>query len=286
MSVVAVLPGEAGGVLGGGAGRAHLDSLSDLAAETPIRAPGPAIRGADRRPRADHQSVASPPHRESLLTGTRAQWSHAGARRCHRGADRRRPKRGSVNGFSGTAVIGIGNEFRRDDGLGRAVVTLLRQRAVQRPLPPGTVVAHCDGDPGRLLDLWEKAGLTIVVDACFPPSAQPGRTHRWDAAAGGAPSPAGPGRHSTHGLGLAEALKLGDALGRGPGRLVVYAVEGTDRSVGVGITPAVAAVVPRLVRRIEADIARHDASSHRARSRTEPPGVTRRTAFAARRPPA
>ncbi|NXY97895.1 hydrogenase maturation protease [Streptomyces sp. BR123] len=191
-----------------------------------------------------------------------------------------------MDGFSGTAVIGIGNEFRRDDGVGWAAVALLRQRAAQRRLPPGTVLAQCDGDPGRLLDLWEKAGLVIVVDACFPPSAQPGRTHRWDATGGGAPSPGAPGRHSTHGLGLAEALRLGDALGRGPGRLVVYAVEGTDRSVGLGLTSAVADTVPPLVRRIEGDIARHDASSRDARSGTGPPGVTRRAAFAARRPSA
>ncbi|MFD0268249.1 hydrogenase maturation protease [Streptomyces sp. NPDC127106] len=220
------------------------------------------------------------------LTSTRSQRSHGGARRCHCGSGRRRRKRGPVDGFSGTAVIGIGNEFRRDDGVGWAVVALLRQRAAQRPLPRGTVLAQCDGDPGRLLDLWEKAGLAIVVDACFPPSAQPGRTHRWDAAAGGVPSPIALGRHSTHGLGLAEALRLGDALGRGPGRLVVYAVEGTDRSVGLGITSAVAAAVPHLVRRIEADIARRNAFSHDARSGTGPSGVTRRTAFAARRPPA
>ncbi|QFQ98103.1 hydrogenase maturation protease [Streptomyces phaeolivaceus] len=151
-------------------------------------------------------------------------------------------------------VIGIGNEFRRDDGVGWSVIALLRERAEQRPLPGGTVLALCDGDPGRLIALWENAVLTVVVDACFPPSAQPGRVHRWSRDPGGALRPAASGRQSTHGLGLAEALRLAENLGRGPGRLVVYAVEGTDRSPGTGLTPAVAAAVPRLVPRIEGDL--------------------------------
>ncbi|MFF4582653.1 hydrogenase maturation protease [Streptomyces sp. NPDC001389] len=185
-----------------------------------------------------------------------------------------------------TTVIGLGNDFRRDDGIGWAVVAALRERAARRELPPGTVLTQCDGDPGRLLELWAGAGRVIVVDACFPPSARPGRTWRWDSAVGGTPLPAGPGRHSTHALGLSEALRLGAALGRGPDRLVVYAVEGADRSVGPGMTAAVAAAVPRLVRRVEAEIARHATFPDGVRTRTGSPDGTRRTAFAARRPPA
>ncbi|MCI0383129.1 hydrogenase maturation protease [Streptomyces sp. CNQ085] len=156
---------------------------------------------------------------------------------------------------TGTAVIGIGNEFRRDDGVGWAVVSLLRDRAAQRPLPSGTRLVRCDGDPGRLITFWENTGLTVVVDACFPPSAVPGRVHRWCApSSGGVLRPVGPGRHSTHGLGPAEALRLAEALGRGPGRLIVYAIEGADRSLGTGLTPAVACAVPPLARQVEADV--------------------------------
>lgn len=188
-----------------------------------------------------------------------------------------------MKAFTRTTVIGIGNEFRRDDGVGPAVVELLADRAERRRLPPGTVLTLCDGDPGRLIGLWESAGLAIVVDACFLPSAQPGRTHRWDAAAGGTLRPAAPGRHSTHGLGLAEAVRLGDALGRSPGRLVVYAVEGTDRTLGVGLTSAVARAVPPLVRRIETDIEQHDDAPEDDDARGDPPGGTRRTGFGTRR---
>lgn len=179
------------------------------------------------------------------------------------------------------AVIGIGNEFRRDDATGWAVVALLRKRSVRRPLPPVTVLAQCDGDPGRLLELWEDTGLVVVVDACARPSPRPGRTHRWYGDTGGALRPGGPGRHSTHGLGLCEALRLGAALDRGPGRLVVYAVEGADHSWGVGMTPAVAAVVPRLARRIEADLLGYHTAAARAGLGTVQPGATRRAPFSA-----
>ncbi|MFE7430704.1 hydrogenase maturation protease [Streptomyces sp. NPDC014735] len=153
-----------------------------------------------------------------------------------------------------TAVIGIGNEFRRDDGVGWAVVALLGEQSTRRPLPVDTVLARSDGEPGRLIALWENAGLAVVVDACFPPSARPGRTHRWCDEPAGVLRAAAAGRHSTHGIGLAEALRLGESLGSLPDRLVLYAVEGADHSPGFGLTPEVAHAVPRLARRIKVDI--------------------------------
>lgn len=156
---------------------------------------------------------------------------------------------------AGAAVIGIGNEFRRDDGVGPAVAALVRERSAARPLPAGTAVHACDGEPGRLLGLWEDVVLAIVVDACFPASASPGRVHRWVPLPDAVPRLVA--RHSTHGLGLAETVRLAHALGRRPRRLVIYAVEGADRSLGTGLTPAVAEAVRTLAERIEDDIVRH-----------------------------
>lgn len=158
---------------------------------------------------------------------------------------------------AGAAVIGIGNDFRRDDGAGWAVVALLRRRAAGRPLPPHTVLEECDGDPGRLMGLWEDADLAVVVDACFPRPAYPGRIHRWCLGPGEVLHSPAAGPHSTHGLGLVETLRLAGSLGRRPGRVVVYAVEGADHSLGTGLTPSVAEAVRRLAPSVEADVARH-----------------------------
>ncbi|MFE7607058.1 hydrogenase maturation protease [Streptomyces celluloflavus] len=152
------------------------------------------------------------------------------------------------------AVIGVGNEFRRDDGVGFAVIARLREHAVGRPLPAGTRLSSCDGDPGRLIGLWEDAELAVVVDAAHAHPAHPGRIHRLELDQHGSWQS---GTASTHGLGLGEAVELSRSLGRMPGHLVVYAVEGADSALGTGLTTAVAAAVEPLAERVEADIMRH-----------------------------
>ncbi|MEX2984226.1 hydrogenase maturation protease [Streptomyces sp. C36] len=150
-------------------------------------------------------------------------------------------------------VIGVGNEFRRDDGVGPVVVARLRERAAHGGLPAGIRLVCCDGEPGRLIDLWEGAETALVVDAAHAHPGRPGRIHRleptryeaWRA-----------GTASSHGLGLGEAVELARALDRLPRRLVVHAVEGADGSLGTGLTPAVAAAIGPLTERIERDIAR------------------------------
>ncbi|MFK0156128.1 hydrogenase maturation protease [Streptomyces sp. NPDC090493] len=150
-------------------------------------------------------------------------------------------------------VVGVGNEFRRDDGVGWAVVARLRERTGERSLPPGTVLATSDGDPGRLIALWEGVALAVVVDAAHAHPGTPGRVHRLELDSG---SVAPPSATSSHGLGLGEAVELARVLGLLPERLVVFAVEGADGSFGTGLSPAVAAAVPGLVAAVEDEIAR------------------------------
>lgn len=49
------------------------------------------------------------------------------------------------------AVIGVGNDFRHDDGVAWSVIARLEERSAERPLPPGTALMVCDGDAARLL---------------------------------------------------------------------------------------------------------------------------------------
>lgn len=150
------------------------------------------------------------------------------------------------------AVIGVGNEFRRDDGVGWAVLARLRERAGDRPLPPDTRLATCDGDPGRLIGLWEGARLAVVVDAAHAHPGTPGRVHRLELDAG---LLAQPSTTSSHGLGLGEAVELARVLGLLPEHLVVYAVEGAESDMGTGLSPAVADAVEPLVAAVEDEIA-------------------------------
>jgi hydrogenase maturation protease len=152
------------------------------------------------------------------------------------------------------AVVGVGNEFRHDDGVGWTVVERLRERAEDRSLPPDTVFATCDGDPGRLIGLWESAALAVVVDAAHAHPCTPGRVHRLELDAEHVTPPSAA---SSHGLGLGEAVELARVLGLLPDRLVVYAVEGTDGSFGKGLSPAVADAVEPLVAAVEDELTRH-----------------------------
>jgi hydrogenase maturation protease len=67
-------------------------------------------------------------------------------------------------------VIGVGNEFRRDDAAGPAVVTSLRGR-----VPPGVELVLTDGEPTRLIEAWTGAALAVVVDAVRADPPRPGR---------------------------------------------------------------------------------------------------------------
>jgi hydrogenase maturation protease len=143
-------------------------------------------------------------------------------------------------------VIGVGNEFRRDDGAGPRVLALLRERAGH-----GIALVPSDGEPVRLIEAWAGASLAIVVDAVRADNARPGRTHRIEVGH----ADAGPGLAvSSHGLGLGEAVGLARALDLMPGRLIVHAVEATEFGFGVGLTPAVDAATETLARAVLDDI--------------------------------
>jgi hydrogenase maturation protease len=142
-------------------------------------------------------------------------------------------------------VIGVGNEFRHDDGAGPAVVALLDGR-----VPDDVTLVVNDGEPTRMIEAWAGAHLAVVVDAVRAEPAVPGRLHRLVLDRAGA----GPAAVSSHGLGLDEAVGLARALDRMPGRLIVHAVEGADLSQGTGLTPAVAAVIGTLAAAVLRDI--------------------------------
>jgi hydrogenase maturation protease len=138
-------------------------------------------------------------------------------------------------------VIGIGNDLRRDDGAGPAVIDVLRRRGLD-----DVTLAVSDGEPARLIDLWAPADLAVVVDAVRSPGGPGGRVRELDAVEDGRPGP------SSHTLGLVEAARLGEALGRMPSRLRIYAIEGADFGYGPGLSPPVTRAVAEVADQITA----------------------------------
>jgi len=128
-------------------------------------------------------------------------------------------------------LVAVGNPLRRDDGAGRAVA-----RALEGRLPRAVEVVECGGEATEVLEAFSGAGRVVVIDALAgSPPGEPGRLHRFEADE----LPAAGFRASSHGFGVAEAVALGRALGRLPGHLVIYGLEGCDFNHGEGLTPAV-----------------------------------------------
>jgi hydrogenase maturation protease len=142
-------------------------------------------------------------------------------------------------------VIGIGNPFRNDDGIGPAVAAQIEEQRL-----PGVRVVMSDGEPAGLLEAWAGAALAVVVDAIHQVPASPGSIHRLTTGqleTGGTAA-------SSHGLGVPDALRLGEALGRLPRRMVIFAVETADTSAGAELSPPVAAALPEVVAAVMAEL--------------------------------
>src|SRR6266699_1849105 len=97
-------------------------------------------------------------------------------------------------------VIGIGNEYRSDDGVGLVVARGLRAKNL-----PGMLIIESSGDGAALMETWKAAPSVIVIDG-----AASGRAsdiiHRLDAHT--QPRRTGFSSHHRHALGVAEAIGL------------------------------------------------------------------------------
>ena len=143
-------------------------------------------------------------------------------------------------------VIGIGNDFRGDDGVGLWVARRLMAANL-----PGTRVAVHAGEAAGLIESWQTRDSVVLIDAVSPGAcASPGKIYRIDARRLMAPGPVcGPG---THRLGAAAAIELARALNRLPRHFCLYGIEGSCFACGSGLTPAVRKAGCRVVRMVTA----------------------------------
>lgn len=139
-------------------------------------------------------------------------------------------------------VLGVGNPDAGDDAAGREAARRLAAR-LAAGAASGMEVREHSGSAFEILDAWRDHERVVLIDACRG-GAPAGTLHRFDAAA--APLPADLAASSTHGYGPAQAIELARALGRLPGELTVYAIEGGTFE-GPTLSPPVEAAVDRLV---------------------------------------
>ncbi len=179
-------------------------------------------------------------------------------------------------------IVGLGNPLRGDDGVGVRVAEML----AARDLPQGVEVVDGGTRGLELVNLMEGWPRVILVDAvhlgrepgefvCFtldqvrlsgveqaPMNAlasdhNPTQQARTVVRAG---RPVGrvsnlsnifQGALSIHDAGLREALLLAEVLGVLPAEVIIYGVQPAHLDWGEGLSPAVEAALPELVKTIE-----------------------------------
>jgi len=135
-------------------------------------------------------------------------------------------------------VIGVGNEFRGDDGAGLVAV-----RELRRHFGDGISVLEESGDGLALLDAWQGADTVVLIDA-MQSGARPGTIQCWDANRDAIPRGCLAG--TSHAFGVTEAIEVGKSQKCLPAQLVIYGIEGENFAFDIGLSPAVEAAVMRL----------------------------------------
>lgn len=181
--------------------------------------------------------------------------------------------RGRSAGDCRIVVIGAGNPYRGDDAVG---VTFSRR--IGEAVPEGVTVLELGGEPVSLMDAWARADAVILVDGVHtgrPKGASrpqgnerskngerktaatgrpgvSGRIYRFEAHR--EPLPADIFRHSTHSMGVTEAIEVARALGELPPSLVVYGVRGDRFDHAAELSPEVDDACNEVVVRVLEDI--------------------------------
>ncbi len=153
---------------------------------------------------------------------------------------------GGIADAGDAVVIGLGNRYRRDDGVGVVVADELDRLGLT-----GVRIVTDIVEPMSLLEAWSGAGLAVVIDGAAATPAAPGRVRRCDL------SDVTTGdRLSSHGIDLVGTHALGEALDRVPAELVLLTVEVADTGHGTGLTARVERAVPEVVGMAVAEIDR------------------------------
>jgi hydrogenase maturation protease len=139
-------------------------------------------------------------------------------------------------------IIGVGNPFRRDDGVGIAVARILAGRNFS-----SAEVVEESGEGASLLEAMEGRESVILIDAVSS-GAPPGTVHLLNPREETIPSDFF--HYSTHAFSVAEAVEMARVLDKLPKNLWIFGIEGEDFTYGLGFTSKVKTAIAQVVRRI------------------------------------
>ncbi|MFQ5729165.1 MAG: hydrogenase maturation protease [Waddliaceae bacterium] len=135
------------------------------------------------------------------------------------------PKKGNLS------LIGIGNEFRRDDGAGPFIIRELKKRSFSN----AALFEH-GGEGVDLLELWKGFDTVILFDAVSS-GKKPGKIFRIEIPPQTIPKDLY--CYSTHSFSVAEGIELAKTLNLLPKQVILYGIEGKTFEAGIGLSPEV-----------------------------------------------
>jgi hydrogenase maturation protease len=138
-----------------------------------------------------------------------------------------------------TVIVGIGNDFRGDDGAGLAAARLLMGLS-----SPEITILELNGEVTRVLDHLHEYDAAFFIDA-VQSRHSPGTVHRFDASQ--EPLPGIHNYRSTHGISLGSLVELARTQGILPHRMIVYGIEAASFEHGASLTQEVDAAVRNTV---------------------------------------
>jgi hydrogenase maturation protease len=150
-------------------------------------------------------------------------------------------------------IIGLGNEYRSDDAVGRVVARKLHAESLD-----GVRILEETGEGATLIEAWRGADFVILIDAVHS-GGEPGAIYRIEAHAEEIPRSFF--HYSTHAFSVSEAVELARALGQLPQRLVVYGIEGKNFVSGIGLSPEIETAAEETARRVKAELCTSSHSS-------------------------
>ena len=156
-------------------------------------------------------------------------------------------------------VVGIGNTWASDDGVGPQIVDQLRSLYVNTPqnawskngrgdepdVAPAVIFKTMPRPDVSLLNSIDGSEVLIVVDAVVGDTL-PGTLHCqiWHSEL---LDSRGVERASSHGFGVREVLNLAETLGQLPSQVILWGVEVASTEPGQGLSPKVKAALPGIV---------------------------------------
>jgi hydrogenase maturation protease len=148
-------------------------------------------------------------------------------------------------------IVGLGNEFRSDDGVGLYVSRSIKQHNLK-----GVSVINGASDGTSLVDYWTERKHAILIDAVSS-GCHAGYLYSFDGLLDEIPEDIFT-CFSTHSFSISEAIRLGQALGQLPGTLTIYGIEGKSFQPGEKLSEPVKMTADRLVNEITKNIEAFD----------------------------